>query len=82
MGMLAIKIPYPPPKTVSQWVKFHGLRSLEKAVDFPERHLSYVIAGCKEADWERCALEVRTAVSLHSRGTEPSRLEIRFRDPN
>jgi hypothetical protein len=80
--MRARKIPYPPPKALSEWVKLHGLRSLEKTVDFPDRHLSYIIAEWKEVDWERCTLEVRKAIGLHALGTEPDRLEIRFTDPN
>jgi hypothetical protein len=80
--MRAIKIPYPPPKNISQWVEFHGLRSLERAIDFPERRLSYIVAGCKEADWELCVLRVQRAVSLHSRGMEPDRLEITLSDLN
>jgi hypothetical protein len=74
--MFAVKVPYPLPQNVSEWVGAHGLRSLERAIDFPERNLSYVIASCSDADWERCVLEVRKAVSLHSEGTEPDRLEI------
>ena len=72
--MYVIRIPYPPPNT-----EVHELTSLDaKSVDFPERRLSYMIVGCKPADWQRCALEVEKAVALHSPGTEPDRLEIRI----
>ncbi len=80
MRIFAIKIPYPPPKMLSEFVEVHGLRSLERTIDFSGRRLSYVGANCKEEDWERCALEVRQSVSLHSLGTEPDRLEIRLTD--
>ena len=76
--MFAVKVPYPLPQNLSEWVGVHGLRSLERAIDFPERNLSYIIAGCQESDWDRCVLEVRKAVSLHSEGAEPDRLEIRL----
>jgi hypothetical protein len=49
-----------------------------RTVEFPERCISYLVVGCKPEDWERCALEVREAVSLHSQGAEPRRLEIRL----
>lgn len=80
--MLAIKIPYPPPETLLRWVEFNDLHSLEKTIDFPDRRLSYLVAGCKEADWQQYTLEVRKAVNLLSPGTEPSRLEIRLSEPN
>ena len=77
--MFCIRIPYPPPTDYSEFAKVHKLRSLDsRAVDFPERRVSYMVLGCKNADWEQCALEVRKAVSLHSQGTEPERLEIRL----
>ena len=71
--MRALKIPYHSPKDLP--------RAAERAtVEFPERHLSYVIYDYKESDLERCALEVRKAVNAHSRSAEPGRLEIRFLD--
>ncbi len=78
--MLAIKMPYPPPENISQFAALHGLRSLDRAIDFPERGVSYIVGGCKEADWEQCESQVREAVSLHSPGTEPERLEIALND--
>jgi hypothetical protein len=72
--IFVVRIPYPPPTTEG-----HKLRSLDaRTVDFPERGVSYMVVSCKNADWGRCALEVRQAVNLHSRGTEPERLEIRL----
>jgi|SRR5215467_5841598 len=56
------------PRKASYWV-----RSMNQSV-----RVSYMVVGCKNADWEQCALEVRKAVSLHSQGTEPERLEIRL----
>ena len=76
--MFGIRIPYPPPTNYSEFAEVHKLRSLDaRSVDFSERRVSYIVAGCKNADWEGCALEVRKAVSLHS-GTEPECLEIRL----
>ena len=74
--MFVIRIPHPPPTT-----EVHKLSSLDaRTVDFPDRRVFYMVFGCKNDDWERCALEVRKAVSLHLRGTEPGRLEIRLPD--
>jgi len=73
--MRVIKVPYPPPKTLPQAAE-------QAMVDFPERHLAYIIYDCKPADFERCALEVRKAVGFQSPGKEPDRLEIRFPDSN
>ena len=78
--MIAIKIPYPPPQNVSEWVGTHGLRALDRAIDFPERGLSYIVGECSAADWERCEVRVREAVSLHTPGTEPDRLNITLND--
>lgn len=79
--MLAIKIPYPPPQNVAEWVGTHGLRSLDRAIDFPDRGLSYIVGGCSPEDWERCEHRVREAVGLHEPGTEPERLNITLSDP-
>lgn len=79
--MLAIKIPYPPPKNVAEWVGSHGLSALQRAVDFPEREVSYIVSECNEADWEQCAERVRKAVALHPHGMEPERLNITLNDP-
>ena len=69
--MRAIKIPYPTPKYLPQ-------AAGRVLVDFPERHLSYAIYDCKEADLARCALEVRKSVDIVWPGKEPARLEIRL----
>ena len=51
------------------------------AVHFPERHLSYILVGCKTGETELYASEVRKAVDLHEPGTEPKSLEIRLTSP-
>ena len=79
--MIAIKIPYPPPQNVSEWAGAHGLRTLDHSIDFPERGLSYVVGGCSPADWPRCEVRLREAVSQHEPGTEPERLNITLNDP-
>jgi hypothetical protein len=79
--MIAIKIPYPPPQNMSEWVGTHGLQSLDRAIDFPERGLSYVVGECSAEDWQRCEVYVREAVDRHAPGTEPERLNIALNDP-
>jgi hypothetical protein len=79
--MIAIKIPYPPPQNISEWVGEHGLRSLDRAIDFPDRGVSYIVGECSAADWERCVLRVQEEVSLHLPGAEPERLNITWNDP-
>ena len=73
--MRALRIPYP---------YREPLAKLPEAmkVDFPDRHLSYVIFGCETPDLERCSFEVRKTVESHRPGTEPPALEIRFTDSN
>jgi hypothetical protein len=67
--MLAIRIPYPARSNLSLAVQ-------RVTVDFPERHFSYAICGCREGEFERYALEVLKAIDSHPPGTEPERLEI------
>jgi len=75
--MFVLRIPYPPPTN-----EVHKLTSLDApTIDFPERGVSYMVVGCKPADWERCEIEVQQAVRLHAPGTEPQRLEIRLPAP-
>lgn len=78
--MIAIKIPYPPPKNISEWVGAHGLSALQRAVDFPDREVSYIVGECSDADWDRCAERVRQAVEMHQRGMEPERLNFTLND--
>ncbi|HET6936318.1 MAG TPA: hypothetical protein VFI72_15860 [Candidatus Angelobacter sp.] len=83
--MRAYKLPYPPPKdffppefcaTLGYFVP------QQLTLDFPERHLSYLLVGCTQADLPQCVEEVGKAVEHHRRGEEPPLLEIRFRHAN
>ena len=83
--MWAYRVPYPnpPEKLAYSDVSFPELSSAMKyfkpwTVDFPERHISYAIVGCKQADLSRCVEEVCKAVDLQTRGQEPPLLVISF----
>ena len=84
--MWAYKVPYPPKEIAVSDVSFSELSSALKhykpwTVDFPDRHVSYAIVGCKQDDLPRCVEEVCKAVDLQARGQEPRLLEIRLAEP-
>jgi len=68
--MFAVRIPLPSAQPLSPEVE-------RATVDFPERHVSYVIAGCRTAHLERCILEVLKIVDSRPIGAEPPIVEIR-----
>ena len=84
--MWAYKVPYPPKEIAFSDVSFPQLSSARKyykpfTVDFPDRHVSYAIVGCKQADLPRFVDEVSKAIDRHARGQEPRLLEIRLAEP-
>ncbi len=80
--MRAYRLPYPPkdfsPPELATALQYRKLWT----VDFPDRHVSYTIVGCKEPDLLRCVEEVRKSVGYHAMGQEPRMLEIRLLDTN
>lgn len=77
--MRAIRIPYPPPTTLPS-IQLESLSRLGRIVDFPDRHVSYVLYDCNQPDVEQYVFEVLKTVDSHPRGEEPERLELRLTD--
>jgi hypothetical protein len=78
--MRALRVPYPFPETFPYIAQVRGLEHSGRIVDFPNRHISYILYDCKPVDVERCILEVLKAIEPIPVGEEPERVEIRFVD--
>jgi hypothetical protein len=78
--VLAIKIPYPLPNGLPLQETLESLRRTGRIVEFPDRHISYVLTNCRPSEAENYILEVMKAVESLPRGQEPSRLDIRRKE--
>lgn len=71
----AIKIPYPLPDGFSLVEPQESLRQTGRIVEFPDRHISHVLANCRFSEAEGYIAEVIKAIECLPRGQEPKRLD-------
>jgi hypothetical protein len=81
--MLAYRVPYPRkeetnssdgPFSLSLLKAYEFMRPF--TLDFPDRHISYILVGCAKSDLPRYREELPKAVAIQEIGNEPAQLVL------